>query len=54
MRIVYPGPFAQVEIPALGLIVDRDIPVDVPEPYAMSLAAQGWKPVRQPKPGKQE
>lgn len=49
MLLIYPGPFDQVEVPAAGVVADKGIPVEVPEPHAQSLLQQGWKPVSKPK-----
>lgn len=58
MKLVYPGPFDQVEVPAVGVVAVRGEPVEVPEPHASSLIAQGWTPVKpepaRPQPPKKE
>jgi hypothetical protein len=51
VKLVYPGPFDQVELPSLGVTAPKGEPVEVPDPHAASLLEQGWlKPkIRQAK-----
>jgi hypothetical protein len=43
MLLIYPGPFDAVDVPAVGIVAVRDVPVDVPDETAPSLIAQGWR-----------
>ena len=40
MQVVYEGPFDAVEIPSLGIEVERGVPFDVDEGAAEALSAQ--------------
>lgn len=44
LPVTYPGPHAQVEVPDLGVVVDRGETVDAPPELARVLVAQGWEP----------
>lgn len=47
VKVVYPGPFPSVDVPALGLTARQGEPVEVPAEHAASLLEQGWtKPTR--------
>lgn len=42
MRLTYPGPHAAVDVPTLGLRVERGAQVEVPDDVGASLVEQGW------------
>lgn len=42
MRVIYEGPCASVEVPALGIVAERGVPVEVEdEKVAKALLEQG-------------
>lgn len=44
-KVVYDGPHQAVEVPAADVVVDRGVPVDLPDHIADRLLEQAdWKP----------
>lgn len=44
-KVVYDGPHQAVEVPAADVVVDRRVPVDLPDHIADRLLEQAdWKP----------
>ena len=40
ISLIYAGPHAEVEVPDAGVVVKRDVPVEVPEEVAKRLLDQ--------------
>lgn len=44
MRVTYSGPFEAVEVPALGVVIERGSATEVPDDIGKSLCKQNdWK-----------
>lgn len=41
MRVVYDGPFPAVDVPDLGCVVERGVPIDVTDEFGSQLVDQG-------------
>lgn len=48
MKVTYVGPFEEVEVPSLGVVAVRGVPVEVPDAAAKELLTQrdNWTPAK--------
>lgn len=44
--VTYDGPYSAVEVPALGLTVEKGDPIEVAEDVAQALIRQGWQEIK--------